>query len=153
MMNLDVTALRESFALVVSRAPDLTHRFYDELFRRYPEAARLFGRNTRQKQEEMLTRALVAVVDHVEEPSWMRETLHAMGAKHVGYGVTDEMYDWVGEALLVSLADVAAEAWSPRAEAAWRAAYSAIAGLMLDGARRARAEARTSGQERRPEAH
>ncbi|MDF2697744.1 MAG: putative hemeoglobin, partial [Labilithrix sp.] len=51
--------------------------------------------------------------------------------------VTDEMYDWVGDALLATLAEVAGDAWTPRVAEAWQDAYAAISGLMMEGARRA----------------
>lgn len=136
-MSLDVNVLRDSFGLVVERAPRVTARFYEILFERYPAVRPLFGRNSREKQEEMLTRALVAVIDHLEDPTWLTETLRAMGAKHVGYGVTDEMYPWVGESLLATLAEVLGEDWTPAVEKAWTAAFGAIAGAMMDGARQA----------------
>lgn len=135
-MSLDVITLRQSFDLVVSRAPDMTRRFYAILFERYPQVRPLFGRST-EKQEQMLTRALVAVLDRLEDGAWLGDTLRALGAKHVDYGVTEEMYPWVGDALLATLAEVAGEAWTPQVEKAWTDAYAAIAGLMLDGARRA----------------
>ncbi len=133
-MSLDVETLRESFELVLTRAPDLTRRFYDELFRRRPEARELFGRSARDRQEKMLAQALVAVLDHLEDAVWLREQLHALGAKHTGYGVTEEMYEWVGDALLATLADAAGDAWTPTVRAAWLDAYTAIAGMMMDGA-------------------
>lgn len=136
---MDVSALRESFDLVVERSPNLTHRFYEILFDRYPQVRPLFGKSM-QRQEEMLTRALVAVIEHVENGVWLTETLHAMGAKHLDYGVTDEMYPWVGDALLSTLAEVGGEQWSPRFEASWREAIGAIAGLMMEGAHRAMTE-------------
>ena len=135
-MSLDVTALRESFDLVVTRAPDMTRRFYAILFERYPQVRPLFGRST-EKQEQMLTRALVAVLDRLEDGAWLGDTLRALGAQHVDYRVTEEMYPWVGDALLATLAEVAGEAWPPQVEKAWTDAYAAFAGLMLDGARRA----------------
>jgi hemoglobin-like flavoprotein len=134
-MSLDVIALRESFALVVERAPDVTARFYDVFFARYPEVRVLFGRNTRQKQEEMLTKALVAVVDHLEDPSWLGGTLKALGRKHVAYNVTEEMYGWVGECLLITLSDVLADEWTARVAKAWTDAYGAISAAMIEGAR------------------
>ena len=137
-MSLDVQALRESFELVVDRSPELTHRFYEIFFERYPQAKKLFGRRSAALQEQMLTRALVAVIDHLEDAPWLVSTLRALGAKHVCYGVTDEMYGWVGESLLATLSEVAAEAWTPRIEKAWTDAYGAISGLMLEGARLAR---------------
>jgi hemoglobin-like flavoprotein len=142
-MSLDVDALRESFALVAERAPDLTRRFYEILFERYPQARPLFGASTR-KQEEMLTRALAAVIDHLEDGAWLSDTLRALGAKHVGYGVTDEMYDWVGDALVRALAEAAGDAWTPRVAKAWGDAYGAIAGLMQEGAHASAAGASTS---------
>jgi hemoglobin-like flavoprotein len=133
-MSLDVDALRESFDLVAERSPTLIHRFYEMLFARYPAAKQLFGRNTAAKQEEMLTRALAAVLDHLDDAPWLKETLTALGAKHVDYGVTDEMYGWVGECLLATLAEVAASDWTRRVESAWTDAYGAISTLMLAGA-------------------
>ena len=38
--------------------------------------------------------------------------------------------------MLATLAEVAGDAWTPQVERAWNDAYAAIAGLMLDGARR-----------------
>lgn len=133
-MSLDVTTLRGSFELVIAREPEITHKFYDVLFERYPQARPLFSRNARQKQEKMLADALVAVLDHLEDAPWLTQNLHALGAKHVDYGVTEEMYGWVGDALLRTLAAAAGDAWTPSVEQAWSDAYRAIAGLMLEGA-------------------
>ena len=135
-MALDVELLRSSFSLVAEREPALTARFYEVFFSRYPQVKPLFGRNTPQKQQEMLQRALVAVMDHLEDASWLGETLGALGAKHLDYGVTDEMYGWVGECLLATLAEVAGKDWSPALAAAWTDAYGAVCGLMLQGASR-----------------
>jgi hemoglobin-like flavoprotein len=133
-MSLNVPLLRSSFDLVVERQPQLVHRFYEILFARYPLAKGLFGRKTAVKQEKMLTDALVAVMDHLEDAPWLTQTLKGLGAQHKGYGVTDEMYGWVGASLLATLAEVAGSDWSPPLEIAWTEAYGAIAGLMQAGA-------------------
>lgn len=134
-MSLNVKLLRGSFDLVVERSPNLTHRFYEILFERYPQTVAMFPEGRRTRQEGMLTEALVAVMDHLEDAPWLTNTLHALGAKHVAYGVTDEMYGWVGDALLRTLAEVCGNDWSPETEAAWAAAFGAIASLMQEGAR------------------
>ncbi|HWB76247.1 MAG TPA: globin domain-containing protein [Nannocystaceae bacterium] len=138
-MALDVDLLRSSFALVVEREPELTRRFYEVLFRRYPQARALFGRNAARAQEQMLRDALVAVIDHLEDPTWLGETLGALGRRHVGYGVTIEMYDWVGASLIETLADVAGDAWNDALTQAWTNAYVAIASAMQAGANAATA--------------
>lgn len=132
-MNLDPTLLRSSFDLVIDRRPDLTIRFYEILFERSPQLAPMF-RNDRQAQAKMLAGAIAAVLDHLDDATWLTSTLGAMGARHTGYGVTPAMYDQVGDALLATLAEVAAEAWTPEVAAQWTLAYGAIAGMMQAGA-------------------
>ena len=134
-MTLNAALLRQSLEIVVARQPEITPRFYEILFERYPQAAPLFGRNSRQNQARMLQDAIVAVVDHVEDAEWLTTTLHAMGKKHVDYGVKDEMYPWVGEALLATLEEHAGDAWSPEVATAWADAYGAISGLMIAGSK------------------
>lgn len=137
-MGLDVEALRGSFQVVAERSPDVVHVFYEILFTRYPEVRPLFSRRSPERQEAMLARALVAVLDHLDDAPWLEAQLTALGAKHVEYGVHDEMYAWVGECLVSALKHAAGDAWTPRAERAWIAAFGAISGWMLAGARRAR---------------
>jgi hemoglobin-like flavoprotein len=136
-MGLDVQLLRESFSLVVEREPELTRRFYEVLFQKHPESRALFSRRSELEQQKMLRDMLVSVIEHLEDADWLGARLGALGEKHVGYGVTPEMYGWVGGSLLETLREVAADDWSPGMEAAWSDAYSAIAGLMRAGAQSA----------------
>lgn len=133
-MALNPELLRSSLALVVEREPVITRRFYEVLFERFPQVQPLFGRNASHLQQRMLQEAIVAVVDHLEDADWLARTLDTMGRTHVDYGVTAEMYPWVGESLLATLAELAGDAWTPEVEAAWSEAYEAISGLMLAGA-------------------
>lgn len=128
--GLDVALLRSSFALVVEREPDLTTRFYARLFADHPEARALFGRHSARAQATMLRDALVAVIEHVDDGAWMTQTLGALGRRHQGYGVTPEMYGWVGASLLATLAEIAGPAWTEPCARAWTAAYGAIAAIM-----------------------
>ncbi len=140
-MSLNVELLRTSFDLVVKREPQFTKRFYEVLFQKHPQAMPLFGRNAPEKQQEMLTETLVAVMDHLEDADWLAQTLKGMGAKHVEYRVTDDMYPWVGDALVTTIAEVAGENWNDELARAWTDAYAAISGLMIAGAADARATA------------
>jgi hemoglobin-like flavoprotein len=133
-MALDADLLRSSFELVAAREPEVTRLFYDELFGRHPEARGLFTRKSPEVQERMLAQALAAVLDHLEDGPWLEDTLGKLGASHAEYGVTAEMYGWVGECLLATFAGVAGPDWTPAHEAAWTEAYQAVTGLMAQPA-------------------
>lgn len=135
------TLLRESIAIAAAREPVITKRFYQIFHTRYPEVVPLFSKNAPEKQQEMLQGALLAVLDHLDDSAWLAETLGAIGAGHVSYGVQDHMYPWVGECLIAALADLCGDAWTSEHEAAWVGAYGALQSLALAGAARARAEA------------
>ena len=132
-MALDAQLLRNSFNLAVVRQPDLTHVFYEQLFAHYPAARPLFARAHMAVQEQMLGEALVAVLDHLEDVPWLQSTLAGLGAKHAGYGVTRDMYDWVGDVLVTTLARANGEQWTAAHTAGWQEAYGAIAAMMLEG--------------------
>ncbi|MBM4361083.1 MAG: flavohemoprotein [Deltaproteobacteria bacterium] len=134
-MALNPALLRSSFELVVERNPKLTERFYEIFFQRYPQVKPLFGRRSQPEQAKMLAEALAGVLDHLDDAPWLTSTLGGMGVKHVGYGVTSEMYGWVGECLLAAIAEAAGPAWNKELEQAWTDAYGAVAGLMQSGAR------------------
>jgi hemoglobin-like flavoprotein len=132
-MAVDVHALRSSFDRALERQPDLTHVFYDDLFAHHPSARQLFVRKDMAAQEQMLAEALVAVMDHLEDPGWLQTTLEGLGSKHAGYGVTREMYDWVGESLIATLARANGQDWTPAHTAQWQEAYGGIVNMMLAG--------------------
>lgn len=136
----DKALLLESIGWAAEQQPVITLRFYDILFERYPQVRPLFSRNARQAQAEMLQGAVLAALDHFEDPAWLTETLGAVGAKHVGYGVTDEMYPWVGECLVAALAEQCGDRWTQAHQDAWIRTWGALAGLALAGAARARAQ-------------
>jgi len=133
-MSLDIHLLRSSFALVVEREPELTRRFYEILFADYPQTRALFGRHSDRAREQMLRDALVAVVDRLEDTVWLQTTLGTLGRRHTGYGVTAEMYDWVGASLLATLAEIAGDDWTDRHAQVWAEAYGVIASAMQAGA-------------------
>ena len=70
---------------------------------------------------------------------WLRDLdvivplMHDLGAR---YGAGPEHYPIVGEVLIASLAKAAGDAWEPRHERAWTAAFDVVADAMLDAASR-----------------
>lgn len=136
----DKPLLLESIGWAAENQPVITLRFYEILFERYPQVRPLFGRNARESQAKMLQDAVLAALDHFEDPQWLTETLGAVGAKHIEYGVTDEMYPWVGECLVAALIDQSGGRWTQAHTDAWVRTWGALSSLALAGAARARAQ-------------
>jgi hemoglobin-like flavoprotein len=127
--------IQRNLDVVTENAPDLTLRFYATLFQRHPELQLLFGRRSAEAQGRMLLEAVVAVVDHLQDMPWLDVTLRALGAKHVEYGVTEEMYPLVASALIDTLRAASGEHWDDPTAEAWSDALTFVAGRMMAGAR------------------
>lgn len=139
-MTLNADLLTQSFLGASEREGALTSRFYELLFSRYPEAQKLFGRNSSERQQKMLQDTLLAVIEHLDDPTWLAESLASLGVMHVDYEVQDHMYAWVGECLVAALADTLGEEWSAEHATAWGEAYALLTTLALAGADARRAK-------------
>lgn len=126
----DALLLRQTFEIAVND-PRFGAIFYERLFDRHPTLKPLFRRNSDGAQQKMFAQKLAAIVDAVEDPAALRSELVAVASSHATYGVTPEMYEWVGSALIETLRDAAADEWSAAAEQAWRTAYGAIVATIL----------------------
>ena len=135
-MSLEINILEESFDLIAPRGDELMDEFYSRLFEAAPAVRPLFPDDMR-KQKAMLLGALVLVRKSLRDLGPLVPKLHAMGARHVAYGAKPEYYPLVGSVLIDSMAAVAGEAWTPEIEQAWSAAYSVVAGAMIEGAEQA----------------
>lgn len=133
---MDKELLTESLLLVDGQEQELTPRFYDILFERYPAVRPMFSTDIRP-QAEMLRGAIVAVLDHLDDASWLADTLGLLGAKHASWGVTDEMYGAVAECMIAAMTELGGDRWTPAMTEAWTEALGAVAGLMQAGAREA----------------
>jgi hemoglobin-like flavoprotein len=123
--------LRETLELTLARDDTFPQRFYDRLFAAHPQVHALFHRSTPGAQNKLFAQKLTALVDHLDDPAWLDRELVTLAKNHVTYGVTPEMYPWVGEALIATLREACGESWSPTAERAWADAYNALVRAIL----------------------
>jgi hemoglobin-like flavoprotein len=133
-MPIDKVRLLASLSVVVTCEPRALHYFYELLFERHPRARALFHRQELEAQQKLLFEALSWTIEHIDDPAALERVLGPLGSQHVAYGVTPDMYAWVGEALVDTIAHVSGAAWTEELAAAWRAAYSRLVDAMLVGA-------------------
>lgn len=130
---MNVALIRGSFSLLSGREEDLVARFYERLFDAHPEVRPLFANTEPKKQQQSLLAALKLAVSVLDEPAKLVPALHALGARHAGYGVVPEHYTVVRETMLASLADLLGEDFTRSTRAAWDEALRAVEKLMLEG--------------------
>jgi hemoglobin-like flavoprotein len=131
---MDLDALETSFDLIAPRGEELMEIFYARLFAEAPAVRPLFAGTDMARQRQMLLSALVLVRNSLRNLDSVLPALRKLGARHVAYGAQPAHYPVVGSALIWAMAEVAGDAWEPRYEHAWRAAFGVLADAMLSGA-------------------
>lgn len=133
-MPIDAAVIRSSLGVLDGGPAELSPRFYRILFERHPELVSLFDGVDMDRQATMLLEAITAVVDHLEDPAWLADNLQQLGARHVDYGVTPEMYPAVGACLVAALQELGGARWDAAMTDQWLQAYDVVTGLMTDKA-------------------
>ena len=134
-MHLDTKTLETTFDLVAPRGEELMDVFYARLFATAPAVKPLFAGTDLVRQKAMLLSTLLLLRKSLRNLDAIIPALHELGARHVSYGAEPGHYAVVGQVLIASFAEIAAEAWRPEHELAWAAAFEVIADAMLSGAR------------------
>jgi hemoglobin-like flavoprotein len=128
--------VQDSFSLVVPIADEAGALFYSRLFQVDPTLRTLFRGDLSQQSRKLMQMLAVAVrgLDNLES---IVPAVHALGRRHVAYGVTSEQFEAVGAALLWTLATALGPGFTSEVREAWTAVYSVVANTMQEGMRQA----------------
>ena len=91
--------------------------------------------NDIESQARKLMDTLAIAIGSLRDPSLLNRVLDGLAARHVGYGVRDEHYAKVGEALIWTLEKSLGDDFTPQVKSAWTSLYAAIATQMRGAAR------------------
>lgn len=134
MTPQQIQLVRDSFAAVAPIADQAGGLFYGRLFEIAPTLRPLFkGDIAAQGRKLMATIGLA--VGSLDRLSELVPVLQDLGCRHAGYGVKEDDYDTVAEALLWTLERGIGQAFTPPVKAAWAAAYTLLADTMKQAAR------------------
>ena len=131
--ELDISLIENTFNMLAPQGEQLVARFYEELFKRYPEVQSMFSGTTPEKQQAKLLAALKLVVTNLRNQDTLVNALTEMGKRHQEYGVKAEQYEAVVTTLLDVMAEFAGEAWTDTVANTWRAALDLVANTMIGG--------------------
>ncbi len=147
--NDQIKLVQDSFELVEPIAEQAAELFYNRLFEIAPELQALFKGDMPEQQKKLMTTLKVAV-SSLKDPDRLIPVVRVLGERHKGYGVVDENYDTVAQALLWTLEQGLGEHFSDDVRDAWTAVYVLLATVMKDAAAAAIPEAETTEQEMAP---
>jgi len=129
-----IELVQSSWQKVVPVADDAAQLFYVRLFALDPSLRELFRGDMREQGKKLMSMIDFAVKALTRLDSLL-PGLRMLGERHGRYGVRDEHYDTVAEALLWTLQKGLGEAFTPEVKEAWVAAYGVLSSTMKDAAK------------------
>ena len=135
-MNTEqVELVMNSWTKVMPIADEAAGMFYGKLFELDPSLKDLFKGDMKSQGQKLMVMINTAVnsLDRLDD---VVPAVEALGERHVGYGVKDEDYDTVGEALIWTLATGLGDAFTDEVKSAWVDVYTLLADTMKGAAAR-----------------
>jgi nitric oxide dioxygenase len=129
-----IRLVQDSFRAVVPIREAAAGLFYERLFALDPDLRPMFRSTDMGKQGAKLMQALAFVVHGLDKADTILPVVRDLGRRHVHYGVQEQHYRTVGQALIETLAAGLGAAFTVEARAAWQAAYALLAGVMIAAA-------------------
>lgn len=130
MTPKQIELVQATWAQLAPVAVAASKLFYRRLFTLDPSLKALF-KGDMDAQGRKLMAMISFAVKGLNRVDALLPGLQALGQRHVGYGVRDEHYATVGEALLGTLREGLGEAFTAEVEQAWVSAYAMLTTAML----------------------
>jgi len=134
MTPAQIDRVKTSFAAVAPIADRAGMLFYERLFALDPSLRPLFKGDIATQSKKLMQMIAIAV-NNLERLDAIVPAVQALGARHAGYGVVDDHYATVADALLWTLEQGLGPAYTAETADAWVAAYTVLAETMKAAAR------------------
>jgi nitric oxide dioxygenase len=134
MTPRQVELVQTSFKSVLLVSDSTAQLFYARLFALNPALKPMFKGNVAEQGKKLMY-TLGAAVAYLKRFESMVPALEALAQRHAGYGVKDEHYQAVGDALLWSLGQALGDAYTDEVRDAWAALYERITRVMQNATR------------------
>lgn len=128
-----VKLVQDSFKKVEPIAAQAADLFYGRLFEIAPHVRSLFPADLSGQKEKLMS-MLGTAVNNLHQVEKIIPAVQDLGRRHVNYGVTDEHYKPVGEALIWTLEKGLGDAFTPQVKEAWITTYTTLQSVMTKAA-------------------
>jgi hemoglobin-like flavoprotein len=126
----DIDLVQHSFMRIEPLSMIVGRTFYERLFETNPEIKTLF-KGDMEAQGEQLMDMIGAAVAGLDDLETLIPIVQQLGARHRKYGVEVAHYGAVAEALIWTLEQGLAEAFTPEIRTAWVNVYGVLAETMI----------------------
>ena len=125
--------VKVSWARVAPIAEQAAEMFYGKLFELNPDLKSLFKSDMKDQGRKLMAMLNIAVnsLDRLEA---IVPAIQESGRRHIDYGVKDEDYDTVGEALIWTLGEGLGDDFTDEVKEAWLTTYTLVATTMKEAA-------------------
>lgn len=131
-----IKLVQDSWAIVKPISDQAADLFYNKLFELDPSLKPMF-KTPQAEQGRKLMAMLNTAVLGLNNLESIVSAIQDMGKRHVAYGVKDEHYDTVAEALIWTLATGLGAHFTDDVKDAWVETYTLVATTMKDAAKAA----------------
>jgi len=125
----DIKLVKDSWTKVVPISETAAELFYTKLFELDPSVRAMFKGDMKEQGRKLMA-ILNTAVNALDNLEAIVPAVQAMGKRHVGYGVKDEHYDTVGEALIWTLGAGLKDDFTEDTKTAWIEVYTLVADTM-----------------------
>lgn len=133
MNSEKITLVRNSWQQVLPIKDTAAQLFYGQLFALDPSLSGMFKGNMFEQGRKLMA-MINTVVNNLDNPGGIVQSIEDMGRRHAAYGVTEAHYDTVGSALIWTLGQGLGEGFTSAVKDAWIEAYTTLAGAMKQAA-------------------
>ena len=119
--------IRTSYRCILPVAESVVKIFYRRLFDTVPEIKFLFDPSTMAAQNHKFMQTITFIVRDLDDPNVIVAIMQDLGQRHLSYGVREEHYGLVGNALMWALRRTLKNDFPPHVESAWTKLYVMMA--------------------------
>ncbi|MEO5888594.1 MAG: globin family protein [Ferruginibacter sp.] len=132
MTTKNIELVKESWQLVAQIDMEIVGGlFYGRLFEIAPEVKPMFNRSPIPEQSKKLLTMLSYVISKLDKLDEILDEVAKLARRHTKYGVADEHYIAVGDALLWTLQKGLGEHWNEELNTAWTDIYGLLSAAMI----------------------
>ncbi|MDF2189997.1 globin domain-containing protein [Paraflavitalea sp. CAU 1676] len=131
MTTEQIHLVKRSWTLVACMpAEEVGKLFYTRLFELAPHLQHLF-KSPQPEQSRKLIAMINYVINRLDSLEDILDEVAKLAQRHVQYGVKEEHYQVVGQALLWTLEKGLDKFWHPALKEAWVVCYTTLSGAMI----------------------